>query len=532
MEMARYLQYGPKRSIIQAFRGIGKSWITSAFVCWLLLRNPQLKILVVSASKERADSFSTFTLRLIKEMPELQHLTPRADQRESKVSFDVAPAGNAHAPSVKSAGVLGQITGSRADIIIADDVEIPNNSATDDMREKLLNRVGEFNDILVPEGKPRIIFLGTPQTEESIYNKLRAKGYHCRIWPARYPTEKQILGYDGALAPSIFKELESDETILGMPTDPQRFGDIDLMEREASKGRSSFMLQFMLDTSLSDAEKYPLKHEDLIVMELSGEKAPSFIQYGSGPDQRIRDLKNIGFAGDRWYRPMAFDKDYWKKYEGVVMAIDPSGRGKDETSWAIIGQLHGKLFLLSVGGVRGGYTDENLKFLALEAKKFKVRHIVIEANFGDGMWTKLFTPWLTKYYPCTTEEVKHSIQKEARIIDTLEPILNQHRMVVSKEVVDQDIAFLMDNPELNQRYSFVYQLTRINRERGALRQDDRLDAVAIGVSYYTESMDRDEEKAAKEHEEALMRTEIDKMLNGIHGDMGGSGGFLSSRFGR
>jgi len=67
--------------IIEAFRGVGKSWITSAYVVWLLYMNPQLNISVVSASKTRADVFTPFTLRLINEMPILAHLKPREDQR-------------------------------------------------------------------------------------------------------------------------------------------------------------------------------------------------------------------------------------------------------------------------------------------------------------------------------------------------------------------------------------------------------------------------------------------------------------------
>ena len=515
LEIAHYLQHGDKRDMIQAFRGVGKSWVTSAFVNWLLLNNPQLRILVVSASKERADSFSTFTLRMIKEMPMLQHLKPRQDQRESKISFDVAPARNAHAPSVKSAGLFGQITGSRADMIIADDIEIPNNSTTDLMREQLLERVGEFNDILVPEGEPRIIFLGTPQTEESVYNKLRSRGYSCRIWAARYPTAKQIEGYGGALSPAIFKELQANPMLMGEPTDPQRFHEADLTEREASKGRSSFALQFMLDTTLSDANKYPLKLADLICMELNPDKAPSFIQYGSSPEQNIKTLKNVGFAGDRWYRPMMFDKDHWKKYEGVVMSIDPAGRGKDETGYAVVAQLHGKLFCLAVGGLKGGYDDPTLRELALIAKKWKVRHVVIEANFGDGMYTKLISPVFSRIHKVTIEEVKHSIQKEARIIDTLEPVMNQHKLIMNMETVEKDISELMDNPERNQRYSFCHQLTRLTRLRGALKHDDRLDALSIAVDYYTESMDRDENKAHRDHETKLMQDEVQKHLKAI-----------------
>src|SRR5271166_6386538 len=133
-DIAHYLQHGPKRCIIEAFRGVGKSYVTSAFVVWLLLRDPQLNILVVSASKDRADQFSIFTKRLIAEMPMLAHLRPKDEQRNSMISFDVGPARNSHAPSVKSVGITGQITGSRADVIIADDVEVPNNSMTDMMR--------------------------------------------------------------------------------------------------------------------------------------------------------------------------------------------------------------------------------------------------------------------------------------------------------------------------------------------------------------------------------------------------------------
>lgn len=532
LEIAHYLQHGSKRDMIQAFRGVGKSWVTSAFVCWLLLNNPQLRILVVSASKERADSFSTFTLRLIKEMPMLQHLKPRQDQRESKISFDVAPARNAHAPSVKSAGLFGQITGSRADMIIADDIEIPNNSTTDLMREQLLERVGEFNDILVPEGEPRIIFLGTPQTEESVYNKLRARGYSCRIWCARYPTAKQIEGYGGALSPVIFKELQADPTLMGEPTDPQRFHEMDLTEREASKGRSSFALQFMLDTTLSDANKYPLKLADLICMELNPDKAPSFIQYGSSPEQNIKTLKNVGFAGDRWYRPMMYDKDHWRKYEGIVMSIDPAGRGKDETGYCVLAQLHGKLFCLAIGGLKGGYDDKTLRTLALIAKKWKVRHVVIEANFGDGMYTKLFEPVLNNIRKCTVEEVKHSIQKEARIIDTLEPVMNQHKLIMNLETVEKDISELMENPERNQRYSFCHQLTRLTRMRGALKHDDRLDALSIAVDYYTESMDRDEKKAHKDHTTKLMQEEVKKHLKAVGKLQDHDHGFLGQAMNR
>lgn len=221
-DIAKYLQQGPKRSVIEAFRGVGKSWLTSAFVCWILLNDPQKKILVVSASKERADAFASFVKRLINEIPVLHHLKPKEGQRDSMLAFDVGPALPDHSPSVKSVGITGQLTGSRADIIIADDCEVPNNSATQMMRDKLSESVKEFDSILKPLDTSRIMYLGTPQTEMSLYNQLPERGYEVRIWPALYPELSQVIKYQGRLAPVITMGLEKDSSLVGKPTDPRR----------------------------------------------------------------------------------------------------------------------------------------------------------------------------------------------------------------------------------------------------------------------------------------------------------------------
>jgi hypothetical protein len=508
-EVADYLQGKERRSIIQGFRGVGKSWITSAFVVWRLLRNPQEKILVVSASKQRADDFSTFTLRLIKELPITKHLIPKPDQRESKVAFDVAPAGNAHAPSVTSKGITSQLTGGRATLIIADDIEVAQNSVTQDMREKLLKAVSEFEAILVPEGDTQITYLGTPQTEESVYNKLREKGYACRIWSARYPENPDV--YNGALAPRFVEALAKDPSLVGQPTDPQRFSDTDLLARELGYGRSGFSLQFMLDTSLSDAERYPLKLSDLIVTSV-GDKAPVSLTWAGSPKTQIHDIPLIGFASDRWHSPVFIDPQ-WADYEGTVLTIDPSGRGNDELAYAVTSTLHGKIFLRDASGLKGGYGKENLEALANLAKQYKVNCIEVESNFGDGMFTELLKPVLQNIYPCTVEEVRHNTQKERRIIDTLEPVMNQHRLVVDESLVRRDVSFALKDKK-NLHYSLFYQLTRLTNERGALKHDDRLDAVAMAVAYWTRAMARDEERSLDRHKEKLLDKELKDFMKG------------------
>ena len=309
-DIANFIQGNDQRVVINAFRGVGKSWITSAYVCHQLLLNPQKNILVVSASKNRADDFSTFTLRLINEIDVLAHLRPSESQRQSKVSFDVRPARASHAPSVKSLGITGQLTGSRSDLVIADDVETSHNSATMGMRDKLSTQVKEFESIIKPQG--RIIFLGTPQTEMSLYNELPKRGYKLKVWTARYPSLKQLRSMSKTLASTITKTWHIDK--VGFPTDPNRFDFEDLREREASYGKSGFNLQFMIDTTLTDEDKYPLKLSDLVVMSTNPDKAPEKIIWASSPELRDEELPCVGLHLDAYYRPMQTQGD-WLDYQ-------------------------------------------------------------------------------------------------------------------------------------------------------------------------------------------------------------------------
>lgn len=505
-DIAEYLQHGPRRMVIEAFRGVGKSYITSAFVVHQLLLDPEKKVLVVSASKNRSDDFSTFTQRLINDMPVLHHLKPREEQRASKISFDVGPAGPSHSPSVKSVGITGQLSGSRADIIVADDIEIPNNSATQMMREKLAEAVKEFDAVLKPDG--RIIYLGTPQTEMSLYEELPNRGYEARIWPARYPSEAVRSRYSGRLAPLVSDLLDRDEEgLTGLPTDPKRFTDDDLLERELSYGRSGFSLQFMLDTSLSDADRYPLKLSDLIVMPLDNQKAPEKVIWGRNPANELKELPNLGLAGDKYYSQQETVGSYLD-YTGSVLAIDPSGRGADETAYAVVKMLNGQLFVTDAGGVKGGYSNETLQTLAVIAKRSQVNEVIIESNFGDGMFTELFKPVLHKVYEVTVNEVRHSKQKELRIIDTLEPVMNQHRLVIDPKVIERDWQSVQNySTEKAPKYTLAYQMTRITKDRGALAHDDRLDALSMAIAYWVEQMANDADKAIYDRkEEMLMET--------------------------
>jgi hypothetical protein len=511
-EIAEYMQHGPKRSIIEAFRGCGKSWICSAFAVHQLLLDPSKNILVVSASKTRSDDFSTFTLRLIHQIPLLQHLVPTDKQRFSKISFDVGPAPASHAPSVKSLGITSQLTGSRADLIIADDIEVPNNSATQTMRDKLSEQVKEFDAILKPLDSSKVLFLGTPQCEDSIYNKLRERAYSVRIWPSRYVTpQTNEKRYNGHVSPLC---VDSDGAKEHRSTEPSRFSDIDLEERLVSYGRSGFNMQFMLDTRLSDTDRHPLKLNDLLVMDVDDKVAPESLVWAQNPDL-VWDsaVPNVGFTGDRYYRPFKTLGDMIP-YTGSVMSIDPAGRGKDETGYAVVKMLNGNLFVPDAGGLQGGYSEEVLKTLAIKAKQHQVNTIVVESNFGDGMFVEIFKPILTKIHPCTIEEVRHSTQKEKRIIDTLEPVMNAHRLVIDPKVIREDFESAQKyTAESQLKYQLMYQMSRITRDRGAITHDDRLDALSIAVNYWVEQMAQDANSRIADRKDEQLRMELNKLAD-------------------
>ena len=512
-DIAEYIQDGPKRSVIMAFRGVGKSWICSAYVVHQLLLDPTKNILVVSASKSRSDDFSTFTLKIIHDIPVLQGLKPRDGQRFSKISFDVGLAPASHAPSVKSLGITSQLTGSRADIIVADDIEVPNNSATQGMRDKLDEQVKEFEAIVKPLDSSRIIFLGTPQCEDSIYNKLRERGYNARIWTSEYitPDTNQNV-YDGAVAPFIAES--ANET--GRTTEPLRFTDVDLEERKLSYGRSGYALQFMLNPRLSDTDRYPLKINDLIVHDLDNELANEKYVWASGPEQIINDVPNVGFNGDRFFRPFETLGDM-VKYTGSVMSIDPSGRGRDETAYAVVKMLNGQLFVHACNGINGGYGENVLKELTNVAKRYNVNEIIVESNMGDGMFTELFKPVINATYPVTINEVRHNVQKERRIIDTLEPVMNAHKLIVDTEVIRKDYQSALAHPiEKQTRYMLLYQLTRITNDKGALLQDDRLDALAMAVAYWVEQMAQDVTSKMNDRRNELMKEELERFTNSFN----------------
>ena len=254
-------------------------------------------------------------------------------------------------------------------------------------------------------------------------------------------------------------------------------------------GRSNFALQFMLDTSLSDAEKFPLKMADLVITSVNPTDAPENIVWCSDPANILKDLPTVGLPGDYFYSPMQLQGE-WSPYTETICSVDPSGRGADETAAAYISQKNGILYLHEMRAYRDGYSDNTLLDILRGCKKYGATTLVVESNFGDGIVAELFKKHIIQTKQrILVEEVRANVRKEERIIDTLEPILNQHRLVVNKSVVEWDYNSNRDAaPEERLLYMLFYQMSRMCRSKYAVKHDDRLDCLAQGVKYYIDAL--------------------------------------------
>lgn len=516
--VAQWMQHGPKKSLTIAYRGLGKSLLASYYALWRLRMDPNEKLLIVSATAIKATDFTQFMLRTMGEVDILQCLLPGPANRFSNIAFDVAPATVEQSPSVRALGVQAQTTGQRCTCAILDDVEVLSNTITQLKQERVAHAVEEIESIIKPdEGQllPRkVLYLGTPHTEASIYLRLvRERGYSSRYWPALYPEE--LDPYEGNLCERIEAEVTADPALVGEPTDPERFSHEDLLQRQASMTKSTFQLQFMLNCRLATLDRYPIRLGDLVVMEIDASALPETVVWSSSPECRLQELVCVGMGADRFYHRPIFVNGWIPKSEHwrCVLAIDPAGRGSDELAWAVVAELNGNFFLLESGGSTLGYADEVLQFLAKLAKKWDVNYVINESNMGDGMFTALLKPHLLREHAVTIEEVRHNIRKETRLCDTLGPIIQQHRLVVTTKVIKQDYRMQDDDPENGYSRSLFFQASRLTPERGCLSHDDRLDALAIGCAFFVESAAQDQRVAQQSRADQLQRESYEAWMD-------------------
>lgn len=512
-------------SIICAYRGFGKSWITGAYCAWLLLRIPYLEIVVASASEDKCQKFIKFVKDVLAIIPFCNHLLPNSSCVSNKTQFDTPLHKPSQSASLSAIPIMSSgLTGRRADVVIGDDLEVPNNSSSMLRRDKLAERVTEFEAIMgdIPEdGKVKFkqkVLLGTPQTQETLYMRLIKKhGYEMRIWPSRYPNETQYDRIGHLLCPLIAEAIRA-KTVrttgyglrgdMGEQTDT-RFSDNDLVKKEKGYGYTGYQLQYQLDPSLSDMARFPLKLSDLIVADLNPAMGFNVITHSSDKSDIINDLPNYGFSGDYFKRPSSVLNEM-SKYQDSILCIDPSsgGAGKDETTYAIGKVLNGYIFVFEVGGFHEGpQSQKTMDDIASLAKKYECSKIVVETNQGLGMFEALLRPALQRAkYLCDIDGYRATGQKEPRIIKTLEPVMNNHRLIFDRSFVANEALPNIDgmSDEARIQYSVFYQMTHLEQEKDCLPKDDRIDVLHMLVSCFVEDLEVESEMNVNSRHDEMM----------------------------
>jgi len=464
--------------------------------------------MVVSGAEKHAKKIVRICRLLIETVSILQPLIPGRDMKDGELAFDVGLRDQTKAgkePSVAAYGIGGQITGSHVDHIIPDDIETPENSLTVDLRDKLIERTREFEDMLNPGGS--LTYLGTPQTDQSIYFYW-ANYYEMIRIPSEYPENQEYL------APWLIEDLREGRAKPGDPVDPDRFNIEEIVDRRAKSGESRYALQYLLDPGRANADLYPLKLADFIVYPVALDIGPKKILWQN--KKPMDGLPLVGRNKDQFYQP-GFVSEEFDNFSTTTMTIDPAGHGSDEVGYAVGKELNGYCHVCVTGGLEGGHSEQTLTTLALIAKEYGVKRILVEKNFGDGMYASLLRPVVTRICGKVSVEDHPTWgkgQKEVRIIDTLEPALNQHRIVI--------------DPRVAKDVTLMKQLVDITRERGCLRHDDRLEALAMLVSSMIDTMQVDVYRILEEQRINRIREaarEFDKKIAGQWGTLGSKGSY-------
>lgn len=512
-EIGEYLENGPDYLMVQAQRGQAKTTITAIFAVWCLIHDTQLRILIISAGEKQANEISTLIVRMIERVEILWPLKPDPSMgdRTAVDAFDINWQLKRidKSPSVACFGIKGNAQGKRADLLIADDVESAINSDTQVKREQLLQLTRDFTSM---NTDGRIIYLGTPQSTDSIYNTLPGRGFAVRVWPGRLPNAAQIEHYGETLAPSVREMALAHPELTtgygldgqqGIPLDP-RIGEDILVRKEMDQGPAYFQLQHMLLTALMDAMRFPLKTANIILARFDMKALPMTITRGFGGAQQV--TRAVGSKKFTFSLPLDTSKDVRAASQKFTY-IDPAGGGKngDETGVAHGGLLNSTVYVRNVTGFPGGYEQDKLEALARSVLAFEPDTVFIEKNFGYGAFKEVFWPVLSRIYegagkkPPAAADDMVSGQKERRIIDTLEPVLGRGALVLHEDVLtDESLTLARYDLRSRYTYSLFHQLALITYEKDSLIHDDRLDAVEGLVRKLVAGLMVDSQKAIEE----------------------------------
>ena len=518
LDIGRYMaDRNIKNKCVMAQRGEAKSTIGIARALYEFVQMPNATVLLVSGSDDYAGTLSHAIVSAIMQWDRLEWLRPesRAGARTSFTDgFDVHHAFRIpdKQPSVKAVGIFGQLQGNHVTLLIADDVETTSNGSSPANRARIATLTKEF--AAIANDGAEILYLGTPQTQDSIYNSLPQRGFDVRIWPGRYPTPEEEERYGGCLAPYIKQRMEGHPELRtgygilgnrGAQTDPQRYSEEKQLQNERDYQQAGFQLQFMLDTSLADALKQTLQLSDLILFHGSPQSAPEVVHWSNNPRHLAELPMDFPLARSRLYMAADFS-DTYVAFTDVKAFLDPGGGGTDESVIFATSAIGPYIHVLGMRVYHGGQTEENVEDSVRWLVSMGVTHCTIEDNMGHGAVTNMYKGAAKRLDAAIGFEGIYSTgQKEVRIISRLNPIMQRHRVVLHWSVLEEDVRMCRNMPNGGREYSLFWQMQNLTMQAKCIPHDDRIEALSAAVFLHVEALQQDEHEEAQKRLEAAAR---------------------------
>lgn len=436
--MARWMECmaarGERRLVMQAFRAAGKSTLGGFFAAWLLFRSPSLRILIVAAEQSLATRMALHTRGILERHPLTRHLVAGRRDVWASDRFTVERAGGGRDPSLLARGLESNLTGSRADVIVCDDVEVPNTARSYDLRMGLRRRLSELDFVLVPGGLA--LYLGTPHAEDSIY-------------ATDYALDGSAPFLEGAARFSLPVRDGS-----GRPTWPGRYSRSGLERLLERSGSRKFSSQMLLQPASENESGFNTRQLALYDDEL---------EYREGGGEAVLELCG---------RRMVSSACRWDPALGPAPGRD--GRKRDSNALALLYQdVEGQWYLhrlLYLPPPPADGTEDAAQWycgrVADLVAAFHVPSVSVETN-GLGA----FLPGLLRrklalnFLRCTVVEAHTKSRKADRIVAALDPLLSARALSVHRSV--------MSTP-------FPRELRSWDPQSQGL-SDDGLDAVASAV---------------------------------------------------
>jgi hypothetical protein len=387
------LAAGDRRLLLMAFRGAGKSTLVGLFCAWRLYRLPDTRILVLAADHALATRMVATVRRILARHPLCGTLLPEGNEGSWAADrFTVERPAVLRDASMMAAGITGNITGSRAELIICDDVEVAGNCDTPAKREDLRERLHETGFVLTPDGT--MLFVGTPHCAESLYAEDESGHLH---------------GYRRLVLPLLDAE--------GRSAWPERFPDeaVALLRRRV--GPLAFRRQMLLEIAEDEAARLD----------------PALIaRYAEEPDYRESNGKAVLtllgtklLSGGAWWDP-AFGRPGTGD-ASVLAATYADGDGRH--------YLHRLAYLTHDPDAKEDPATQQCRAVAAIARDLLLPVVRVETNGIGRFLPGLLRGELAKlHHNCAVVEASSRIPKTQRILGALDPLLAARRLSAHESV--------------------------------------------------------------------------------------------------